>query len=48
LDVSSNMSALSARFGRACVDHKVARFRQVDMDDPHVHHDHSNSRAARS
>ena len=26
-------------FGRACVDHKVARFRQVNMDDPHVHHD---------
>jgi hypothetical protein len=21
------------------VDHKVARFRQVNMDDPHVHHD---------
>jgi hypothetical protein len=26
-------------FGRACVDHKVARFRQIKMDDPHVHHD---------
>jgi hypothetical protein len=26
-------------FGRACVDHKVARFRQVNMNDPHVHHD---------
>lgn len=26
-------------FGRARVDHKVARFRQVNMDDPHVHHD---------
>ena len=26
-------------FGRACVDLKVARFRQVNMDDPHVHHD---------
>jgi hypothetical protein len=26
-------------FGRACVDHKVARFRQVNMHDPHVHHD---------
>ena len=26
-------------FARACVDHKVARFRQVNMDDPHVHHD---------
>ena len=26
-------------FGKAHVDHKVARFRQVDMNDPHVHHD---------
>jgi hypothetical protein len=26
-------------FGGACVDHKVARFRQVNMHDPHVHHD---------
>jgi hypothetical protein len=26
-------------FGKACVDHKVARFRQVNMNDPHVHHD---------
>jgi len=26
-------------FGRACVDYKVARFRQVNMHDPHVHHD---------
>ncbi len=26
-------------FGKACVEHKVARFRQVNMDDPHVHHD---------
>jgi hypothetical protein len=26
-------------FGRAYVDHKVARFRQVNMNDPHVHHD---------
>jgi hypothetical protein len=26
-------------FGRACVDHKVARFRQVNIHDPHVHHD---------
>jgi hypothetical protein len=26
-------------FGRACVGHKVARFRQVNMHDPHVHHD---------
>jgi hypothetical protein len=26
-------------FGRARIDHKVARFRQVNMDDPHVHHD---------
>jgi hypothetical protein len=25
--------------GKARVDHKVARFRQVDMDNPHVHHD---------
>jgi hypothetical protein len=26
-------------FGKASVQHKVARFRQVNMDDPHVHHD---------
>jgi hypothetical protein len=26
-------------FGKARIDHKVARFRQVNMDDPHVHHD---------
>ena len=26
-------------FGRARLDHKVARFRQVNMHDPHVHHD---------
>ena len=26
-------------FGRGCADHKVARFRQVNMHDPHVHHD---------
>ena len=26
-------------FGKARVDHKVARFRQVNMDNPHVHHD---------
>jgi hypothetical protein len=26
-------------FGKARVDQKVARFRQVNMDDPHVHHD---------
>jgi hypothetical protein len=26
-------------FGKAYVQHKVARFRQVNMDDPHVHHD---------
>ena len=25
--------------GKARADHKVARFRQVDMDNPHVHHD---------
>jgi len=25
--------------GKARVNHKVARFRQVDPDDPHVHHD---------
>ena len=25
--------------GKACVNHKVARFRQVDLDNPHVHHD---------
>jgi hypothetical protein len=26
-------------FGRARVEDTVARFRQVNMDDPHVHHD---------
>jgi hypothetical protein len=26
-------------FGKAKVEHKVARFRQVNMDDPNVHHD---------
>jgi hypothetical protein len=26
-------------FGKARVCHKVARFRQIDMDDPHVQHD---------
>jgi hypothetical protein len=26
-------------FGKASVNHKVARFRQVDMNDPNVHHD---------
>jgi hypothetical protein len=26
-------------FGRARVDHKVARFRQVNTDDPNIHHD---------
>ena len=26
-------------FGRACVDHKVARFRQVNVNDPNLHHD---------
>jgi hypothetical protein len=26
-------------FGRATVAHRVARFRQINMDDPHVHHD---------
>ncbi len=26
-------------FGRRRVQHRVARFRQVNMDDPHVHHD---------
>jgi hypothetical protein len=25
--------------GKARVNHKVARFRQVDLDNPHVHHD---------
>jgi hypothetical protein len=28
-----------SRFGKARVNHKVARFRQVDLDNPHVHHD---------
>jgi hypothetical protein len=26
-------------FGQARVNHKVARFRQIDIDDPHVQHD---------
>jgi hypothetical protein len=26
-------------FGNARVNHKVARFRQIDLDDPHVQHD---------
>ncbi len=26
-------------FGKASVNHRVARFRQVNMNDPHVHHD---------
>jgi hypothetical protein len=26
-------------FGKARLNHKVARFRQIDLDDPHVHHD---------
>jgi hypothetical protein len=26
-------------FGRARIDERVARFRQVNVDDPHVHHD---------
>ena len=26
-------------FGKARLNHKVARFRQIDMDDPHVQHD---------
>jgi len=26
-------------FGRARIGHRVARFRQVNMDDPNIHHD---------
>ena len=26
-------------FGKARIAHKVARFRQINMDDPNVHHD---------
>jgi len=26
-------------FGRARIAHRVARFRQVNIDDPHIHHD---------
>ncbi len=26
-------------FGKARVEHKVARFRQINMEDPNVHHD---------
>jgi hypothetical protein len=28
-----------SRFGKACVKHRVARFRQIDLDNPRVHHD---------
>lgn len=28
-----------SRFGKACVKHRVARLRQIDLDNPHVHHD---------
>jgi hypothetical protein len=28
-----------SRFGKARVNYKVARFRQVNLDNPHVHHD---------
>ena len=28
-----------SRFGKELVDHKVARFRQVNMDHPQTHHD---------
>jgi len=31
-------NALS-RFGKASVEHSVARFRQIDLNNPHVHHD---------
>jgi len=33
-----DIAALSPS-GKARVNHKVARFRQVDPDNPHVHHD---------
>jgi hypothetical protein len=26
-------------FGKARIEHRVARFRHINMDDPHVHHD---------
>jgi hypothetical protein len=26
-------------FGKARIGHKVARFRQINMEDPNVHHD---------
>jgi hypothetical protein len=28
-----------SRFGKACVKHRVARFRQIDLANPRVHHD---------
>jgi hypothetical protein len=28
-----------SRSGKARVNHKVARFRQVNLDNPHIHHD---------
>ena len=35
----SDTTAPSSLFGKARVNHKVARFRQIDIDDPHVQHD---------
>jgi hypothetical protein len=26
-------------FGKGRIEHRVARFRQINMDDPHLHHD---------
>jgi len=37
-DHVQNHHALS-RFGKACVKHRVARFRQIDLANPRVHHD---------
>ena len=28
-----------SRFGKACVKHRVARFRRIDLANPRVHHD---------
>jgi hypothetical protein len=34
-------------FGKARVNHKVARFRQIDMNDRHVQHDALDSRTGK-
>jgi hypothetical protein len=38
-DADVQYSRAFSLFGRARVAHRVARFRQINMDDPNVHHD---------